>query len=265
MGGEQPYCCSGCYGSLLHTEHGDELQTTSTDSTDSWVAEALLHPAALGGGVGLGGFQGQPGPPQLPQSHPCNLGHTHPRPESGQLPEHTIEGIYGIKPNEFWEMFLGAFKSSLHIMELNWAAADERVGGSGTSVQPSTAGGQRDGAGEGAHRGGAAGRRAQRAPRTGDCCAELQRGAQHAAQELCLQGRSGSFGAACWSVVPQHKAPGAGRGIVSEVISGNTSVIQNREALMWSFVKSKRKSGKKQLKLEDSTEDNDHRCISKLL
>lgn len=55
-------------------------------------------------------------------------------------------------------MFLGAFKSSLHIMELNWAAADERVGGSGTSVQPSTAGGQRDGAGEGAQRGGAAGR-----------------------------------------------------------------------------------------------------------
>ena len=26
-------------------------------------------------------------------------------------------------------MFLGAFKSSLHIIEFNWAAADERVGG----------------------------------------------------------------------------------------------------------------------------------------
>lgn len=69
------------------------------------------------------------------------MGHTHPRTESGQLLEHTIGGIYGIKPNEFWEMFLGAFKSSLHIMELNWAAADERVGGSRASVQPSTAGG----------------------------------------------------------------------------------------------------------------------------
>lgn len=34
-----------------------------------------------------------------------------------------------MKSNEIWEMSLGAFKSSLHITEFDWAAADERVGG----------------------------------------------------------------------------------------------------------------------------------------
>lgn len=116
-------------------------------------------------------------------------------------------------------MFLGAFKSSLHIMELNWAAADEHVGGSGASVQPSTAGGQwrrgRGGSQDGAKRGGAAGRRAWRAARTEGCCAELQWDAQHTAQELCL----------LWG-----------------------SILK---ALGHLF--------------EDSTENNDHGCISKLL
>lgn len=67
--------------------------------------------------------------PQLPHFHPLNLDGARCRPESRQLLAHTVAGIYRVKSNEFWEMFLGAFKSSLHIIEFNWAAADERVGG----------------------------------------------------------------------------------------------------------------------------------------
>lgn len=70
-----------------------------------------------------------PCPPCSPRLHPFNLDRAHCRTESGRLRAHTIGGIYRIKSNEFWEMFLGAFKSSPHITEFNWAAADERVGG----------------------------------------------------------------------------------------------------------------------------------------
>lgn len=70
-----------------------------------------------------------PCPPCSPRLHPFNLDRARCRTESRRLRAHTIGGIYRIKSNEFWEMFLGAFKSSLHIIEFNWAAADERVGG----------------------------------------------------------------------------------------------------------------------------------------
>lgn len=47
-------------------------------------------------------------------------------------PEHTQLGAF-ISHNltELWEMFLGAFNSSLHTIEFNWSVADECRGGEG--------------------------------------------------------------------------------------------------------------------------------------
>lgn len=76
-------------------------------------------------------------PHQLPHCRPINLGGTRCRIEGRRLRAHTIGGVCGIKSNEFWEMFLGAFESSLHIAEFNWAAADERPGLPPRTPQPS--------------------------------------------------------------------------------------------------------------------------------
>lgn len=63
--------------------------------------------------------------------HPVSIslvGVAHTPGQTAGLLQAAVSGIYRIRSNEFWETFLGAFESSLRITELNWAAADERVG-----------------------------------------------------------------------------------------------------------------------------------------
>lgn len=56
------------------------------------------------------------------------VGVAHTPGQTAGLLQAAVSSIYQIRSNEFWETFLGAFESSLRITELNWAAADERVG-----------------------------------------------------------------------------------------------------------------------------------------
>lgn len=65
--------------------------------------------------------------PSSPRSQPFNSGRV-----AGQRQAAAgahSRGVDRMKSNEIWEMFLGAFKSSLHVTEFDWAAAAERVGG----------------------------------------------------------------------------------------------------------------------------------------